>query len=188
MNWTRVLTVYSFKVALGSEREARMDTLRCFIRSGKPILVLGLLFASFSAAVAPARAADLAVVVHPGVPTENLSLEEVRKLLRAERQFWSSDLRVTLLIRAPVARERDVVLKIIYQMNEAQFRQYWIAKVFRAEATGGPKIVYSNDMAVELATALPGSIAFVDAAQVPKGLKVLKINGHLPGEQGYPLR
>lgn len=188
MNWTRVLTVYSFKPALGSEREAQMDTPRCFIRPRKHILVVGLLFAAFSAAVAPAWAADLALVVHPGVPAENLSLEEVRKLLRAERQFWSSDLRVTLLIRAPVARERDVVLKTIYQMNEAQFRQYWIAKVFRAEATVGPKIVYSNDMATELAAALPGSIAFVDAAQVPKGLKVLKIDGHLPGEKGYPLR
>ena len=30
--------------------------------------------------------------------------------------------------------------------------------------------------------------AFVDAAQVPKGLKVLRIDGHLPGEKGYPLR
>ena len=51
-----------------------------------------------------------------------------------DRQFWTSNLRVTLLVRAPGAREREVVLKTIYQMSEAQFRQYWIAKVFRAEA------------------------------------------------------
>jgi hypothetical protein len=130
----------------------------------------------------------VAVVVHPGVPVNDLSLPDVRKIFMGDRQFWMSNLRVTLLIRAPVAKERDVVLKIIYQMNEAQFRQYWIAKVFRAELAAGPKIVFSNEMATELVGTIPGSIAFVDAAQIPKGLKVLHINGHLPGERGYPLR
>jgi len=72
-------------------------------------------------------------------------------------------------------------------MSEAQFRQYWIAKVFRAEAASGPRIVYSNEMAAELALAIPGAVAFVEASQAPKGLKVLKINGLLPGEKGYPL-
>ncbi|MBI3894402.1 MAG: hypothetical protein HY313_00580 [Acidobacteria bacterium] len=130
---------------------------------------------------------DVAIVVHPDVPVDNLSLAELRKIFMGDRQFWSSNLRVTLLVRAPVARERDVVLKTIYQMTEAQFRQYWIGKVFRAEAASGPKIVYSNDMATELVAGIPGSIAFVDASQVPKNVKVLKANGILPGEQGYPL-
>ena len=135
-----------------------------------------------------AAESDIAVVVRPETPVENLSLAEIRKLLLGDRQFWTSNLRVTLLIRAPAARERDVVLRTIYQMSEAQFRQYWISKVFRAEATSGPKIVYSNEMATELVKAIPGSVAFVEANQVPKGLKVLKIDGKLPGEKGYPLR
>jgi len=63
-------------------------------------------------------------------------------------------------------------------MSEAQFRQHWICKVFRAETTSGPKIVYSNEMATELVDAIPGSVAFVDASQVPKGLKILKIEGN----------
>jgi ABC-type phosphate transport system substrate-binding protein len=135
-----------------------------------------------------AAGGDIAVVVRPDTPADNLSFTEIRKLLLGERQFWNSSLRVTLLIRAPAAREREVVLKTIYRMSETQFRQYWISKVFRAEASSGPKIVYSNEMAAELVNALPGSVAFVDAAQVPKGLKVLKIDGKLPGDKDYPLR
>jgi hypothetical protein len=131
---------------------------------------------------------DIAIVVRPDVPVDNLSFAEVRRLMLGERQFWASNLRVTLLVRAPVARERDVVLKIIYQMSEAQFRQYWIAKVFRAEAASGPRIVYSNEMAAELAGTIPGAVALVEADQVPKGLKVLKVNGLSPGDKGYPLR
>jgi hypothetical protein len=148
-----------------------------------------LLIAVLTAAFYPLAAAEaaVAVVVGPGTPVDNLSFPDLRRLLRGERQFWSANLRVTLVVRAPVARERDIILKTIYQMSEAQFRQYWIAKVFRAEAAAGPRIVYSNEMSVELVGALPGAVALVDASQVPKGLKVLKIDGLLPGEKGYAL-
>jgi ABC-type phosphate transport system substrate-binding protein len=129
----------------------------------------------------------VAIVVRPDVPVDNLSFAELRRLMLGDRQFWSSNLKVTLLVRAPGAREREVVLKTIYQMSEAQFRQYWIAKVFRDEASSAPRIVYSNEMATELVSQMPGAVAFVDAAQIPKGLKVLKINGLLPGQAGYPL-
>lgn len=134
-----------------------------------------------------ALAGDIAIVVHPSVPVSDLSLEEVRSLLLANRQFWSPDLRVSILIRAPLSREREMMIKHICGMTEAQFRQYWISKIFRDETTAGPRIVYSNEMASVLVSQIPGSIALVDAAQVQKGLKVLKVDGHLPGEAGYKL-
>lgn len=134
------------------------------------------------------RGADIAVVVNADTPVGDLSLSEVRKVLLGERQYWSSKLPVVLLIRAPAARERDVVLRVIYQMSEAQFKQYWVAKIFRAEAASPPRIVYSNDMQYELLTALPGAIAFVDSRNIRPGVKVLRVEGHMPGEKGYPLR
>ena len=100
--------------------------------------------------VAQRHEVDIAVVVHPDTPISNLSLAEVRKVFLGDRQYWSTNVPVVLLIRAPVARERDVVLKVIYQMAESQFKQYWIAKIFRAESATAPKVVYSNDMANQL--------------------------------------
>src|SRR5947199_10749857 len=113
----------------------------------------------------------MAIVVRPDVPVDDLSFCEVRKLFLGDRRFWTSDVRATLLVRAPVARERQLVLRTIYQMNEAQFRQYWISKIFRADAVNGPKVVYSSEMAVELVSAIRGAVSFVPADQVPKGLK-----------------
>ena len=133
------------------------------------------------------KGGDIAVVVNSETPVSDLSLSEVRKVLLGERQYWNSKLPVTLLIRAPQARERDVVLKVIYQMSEAQFKQYWVAKIFRAEAASPPKIVYSNDMQYELVTAIPGAIAFVEARAVRPGVKVLRVDGHQPGDRDYPL-
>ncbi|HUL74052.1 MAG TPA: hypothetical protein VLT86_13180 [Vicinamibacterales bacterium] len=139
----------------------------------------------------PARAQaapDVAVVVHPDVPVDNLTFAELRRVLLGDREFWSSGVRVTLLIRAPVARERDVVVKGVCEMTEAQFRQHWIAKVFRNETPTGPKIVYSNEMAIDQVMRTPGAITFIEATNVTKGMKVLKIDGLVPGQAGYKVK
>jgi ABC-type phosphate transport system substrate-binding protein len=164
-------------------------------RTPQRLLVLTLLYAFLLgvASLSPlaaqtAKEGDIAIVVHGDTPVTNLTLAEVRKVFRGEKQYWTTNLPVVLLVRAPVARERDVVLKQIYQMTEAQFRQYWVAKIFRAESVSAPKLVYSPDMANQLVATLPGAISFVDAKHVGNGVKVVRVDGKLPGEPGYPLR
>lgn len=131
---------------------------------------------------------DIAVVVHPNVPVDSLTVAELRRVALGDREFWPSNIRIVLMIRAPVARERDVVVKTIGRMSEAQFRQHWIGKVFRAETPTGPKIVYSQEMAIEAVGRTPGALTFVDASAPTRGLKVLRIDGRLPGQSGYGLR
>ena len=158
-----------------------MNPLRMFL------LVIILLRPNAFAWNAAPPASDIAVVVHHDVPIDNLTFAELRKIVLGDRQFWSSNLKVTLLIRAPAARERDVILKNVLQMSESQFRQYWIGKVFRAESASAPKTVYSSEMSLSLVNSIPGSVAFVDASQVSKDWKVVRVGGFLPGEKGYPL-
>ncbi len=133
-----------------------------------------------------ARAGALAVVAHPSVETDDLSFNEFRKIMLADRQFWSTGKRITLIVRAPVAIERTQLLEKVYKMTEAQYRQYWVAKVFRAEATDGPRVVLSNEKAVDLVSVVVGAITVVDSADVPEGLKLLRIDGNLPGDPNYP--
>jgi len=130
----------------------------------------------------------VAIIANPDVPAGDLSLAEIRKIFMGDRQYWTPSLPITLLVRAPVARERDVVLKVIYRMTEQEFRQYWIGKIFRAEVVSGPKIVYSTEMTGELVAQLPGGVSFVDADKIPKGVKVLRTNGLNPTDPTYPLR
>ena len=164
-------------------------------RTPRRLRLLLLLLAGFLCATAnspmaaqSAKEGDVAIIVQADTPVTNLTLAEVRKIFRGDKQYWTTNLPVVLLVRAPVARERDVVLKQIYQMTEAQFRQYWVAKIFRAESVSAPKLVYSTDMTNQLASTLPGAISFLDAKQVGSGVKVVRVDGKLPGESGYPLR
>jgi phosphate transport system substrate-binding protein len=131
---------------------------------------------------------DIAVVVHPDVAVDNLTLAELRRLLLGDREFWSTGVRVSLFIRAPVSRERDVIVRDVCQMTEAQFRQHWIGKVFRNETSSGPRIVYTSQMAIDQVSRTPGAITLVESNVVAKNVKVLRIDGRLPGQNGYRLR
>jgi hypothetical protein len=131
---------------------------------------------------------DFAVIASSDVPVSNLSLADLRKLFLGDRQFWTPKLRVSLLVRAPVARERVMVVWTICKMSEAQFGQHWIGKVMRAESTASPQLFTSNQQALNLVSNTPGAIAIVNATQVPAGTKVLAVEGKLPHDPGYRLQ
>lgn len=149
---------------------------------------LGLILLSAVAGPRAQAPTDIAVVVNPSVALDNLSLADLRRILLGDREYWSSGARVTILIRAPIARERDAVVREICQMTEAQFRQHWIAKVFRADTPSGPKIVYSNEMAIDQVSRTPGAVTFVQAPVNNPNVKILRVDGRLPGQSGYRLR
>src|SRR5260221_12590212 len=95
-----------------------------------------LLLASLAWAADPKP--EFAVVASPDVPVDNLSMTDLRKLFLGDRQFWSSSLRVSLLVRSPVARERAVVVWTICKMSEAQFGQHWFGKGRPPDRTPNP--------------------------------------------------
>jgi hypothetical protein len=135
-----------------------------------------------------AAGVPVAVIVHPQVPVDDLSLVELRRIFLGERQSWSPELAVTLLMPPSGSAERQVLLEKIYeQRSEVQYQQYWINKLFDDRASAGPKITDSPKMSASLARVIPGAVALVSAGKIPRGVKVLRIDGKLPGESGYPL-
>lgn len=151
-------------------------------------LMFLLVLCGAEGASAQASGPGVAIVVHPKGRVDNISFAELQRIFRGEQQFWPDRTKVMLLVRAPTAYEREVVLNRIYKMDEDRFRQFWIAKMFRAEVAAGPKLFYSTDMGLNLIAAIPGSITFVPASAVTPGVKVLRIDGKRPGDAGYPLR
>ena len=164
------------------------------IRMTAKVVLTVLVAASmmFSAASTVAQETEssraIAIVVHKNTEIDDLSLHELRNIFLANQQFWPDRTRIILLVRAPKSEERDFVLDTIYQMDEAQFRQYWIAKMFRAEVPRGPKIVFSTDMMLDLVVAIPGSISFINADDATEDVRVVRIDGKLPADAGYPLK
>jgi len=156
--------------------------------AGFGICVVALTLGVFTHAEEVTSSSPIAIVVHKDSQVDDMSLQDLRSIFLADQQFWPDRTRIILLVRAPQSDERDFVLNRIYQMTEAEFRQYWIAKMFRAEVPRGPKIVFSTDMALDLVIAIPGSISFMRADDVSDDVKVIRVNGLLPVDPGYPLK
>jgi phosphate transport system substrate-binding protein len=131
---------------------------------------------------------DVAIVVSPSNPVSNLTLAELRKIYLGERQYWKANTPIVPLMRFPGARERDVLLRIVFQMTEEQYTHYWVAKVMRAEASNPPAALFSFGMMQEGVKGNPGAIGYVNFNDVRPGVKVLRVDGLLPGESGYTLR
>lgn len=165
------------------------NILRRIANAAPAILMASLVLPGpYSLADEAVPASPVAIVVHKDTNIESFSLAELRNIFLANQQFWSDRTRIILLVRAPKSEERDFVLNTIYEMDEAQFRRYWIAKMFRAEVPRGPKIVFSTDMMLELVIAIPGSISFIAANEVTDDVRVVRIDGKLPTDPAYPLR
>jgi hypothetical protein len=150
------------------------------------LLVATLLFA------APARearqAVPIAVIVNEDVSVEELSLTELRRIFRGERLFWAGDMTITLLAPPRGSRERKVLLGKVYERrSEAEYKRFWINKLFDKEGQTAPKMTGSPKMSADLVRDIPGAIALVPADRIPRGVKVLRIDGRSPGEPGYPL-
>ncbi|HKR97837.1 MAG TPA: hypothetical protein VJW55_20835, partial [Candidatus Angelobacter sp.] len=83
---------------------------------------------------------------------------------------------------------RERVLIDLLKMTEADFEKYWQAMIFRGEATSPPLAVPSNGMATEFVADTPGAITFIAGKNLRPDLKVLRIDGKLPGDLGYALK
>jgi len=161
---------------------------RILSRKSPLFFLLGLLASLIFVPCEAAEGGDVAVIVNPKNPATNISLADLRKMFRGAKHSWAGGIPVKLFVRAPGSHERIVLLRLV-GMSESEYAQYWTAQVFRGEADSEPLSLSSFGMALEAAKAFPGAIAFVDARDIKPGMyvKVIKVDGHMPGDEGYPL-
>lgn len=133
-----------------------------------------------------AQAGDIAVVVNPNSRLTNISLVDLRRIFAGEKRTWPGGVPIKLIIRAPGSHERVVLLKLL-GMSESEYKQYWSAQMFRGEAEAEPFTAPSFGMLLEATKVFPGAITLVGTHDVKPGMKVIKLDEHMPGEPGYEL-
>jgi ABC-type phosphate transport system substrate-binding protein len=155
-------------------------------------LIIVLLSASAGLAGAPdtnlVTGNSIAVIVNTENPVDQLSLADLQRIVLGERRSWSARIPVVLMMRNEESRERILLLQKACHMTDAEYHQYWTGKIFRGDATTEPVSLPSIGTALNFVSSIKGGISFIDAASVRPGIKVLRVDGHLPGEQGYPLQ
>jgi ABC-type phosphate transport system substrate-binding protein len=136
-----------------------------------------------------AQRVDVAVVVNSNNSVTNISLPDLRKIFAGQKHSWPGGIPIKIIARSPGCRERVALLKIL-GMSESEYKQYWTAEVIRGEADTEPPVVPSFGMVKEALKVYPGAIALADPKEIKSGMdiKIVRIEGHLPGETEYPIQ
>jgi hypothetical protein len=133
-----------------------------------------------------AQTGDVAVVVNPENPASNLTIPELRKLFSGEKRSWASSVPVKLLVRAPGSHEREALLRLL-DMSEGEIQAILGFACDARGSPGGAPRSAPLGMQREAMGLFDGGITLVAAENVKPGMKVVKVNGRMPGEAGYPL-
>ena len=152
------------------------------------VCVSVILVANAAGTFSAADESDVAVIVNPDNPIDSITSAELRKVFSGEKRSWNSSLPVFLVVRAPQTHEREILLSRILKMSESEYKQYWVRKVYSGEVPREPLTLLSNGMQLEAVRAEKGGIALIDFQDIRQGVKVIKVDGRLPGTAGYPLR
>jgi ABC-type phosphate transport system substrate-binding protein len=151
-------------------------------------LVAGILALALLPVRLSARDTSIAVIVNPGNSVESISLAELRNIFLGTQVFFKDGTQVVPIVRAPSARERDVLLRRVVHMSESQFQQYWRKQRQARKGAREPIVVVSNGMQLATVSKASGGIALVAVSDIHSGVKVLKVGGRLPGSAAYPLK
>ena len=156
------------------------------VKSIRTVLLLGLAVFSLVSR-GTAQAEDIAVVVSSSNPATNVTLGDLRKIFAGAKRSWPGGQPINPITRGSGCPERLALLKLL-AMSEGEYKRHWTAQVFRGEADAEPLVVPSVGMQKEALSLFPGAITLVNVRDVKPGMKIIKIDGQMPGVAGYPLR
>ena len=130
----------------------------------------------------------LAIVVNRANPVDNLTLAELRRVFTFETQKWPNGRKITLVLREKGQPERGDAIRLVSGMSEAQYNRHVLYERFRGSVRSDPRSIESAGAMLRFVFNAPGAIGYVPADQVDDTTKVLRIDGLLPTDDGYPLR
>ncbi len=129
-----------------------------------------------------AHAKQLAVVADPTNPAANLTTYDLVKILSARMQSWPDGKPITVVLHDPSSADMQIVLRKLLNMTPDQ------ARTFIHAHSGAIVIADSDEAVLRFVSGTRGAIGIIDLYSLTKDVKVLKVDGKLPVEQGYILR
>jgi ABC-type phosphate transport system substrate-binding protein len=148
--------------------------------------VLGvLLFVALWSAGAAAK--DLALVSNKSNDVTEVSMPELIKICKGQTNRWPKGRPVTFFSRDPASPEMKLVLEKVYGMSKEEVSALITAANHGRANHPAIVVVNSDRNLVEAVESTPGAIGLVDVYSITGGITVLRVEGKLPLEAGYPL-
>src|ERR1051326_325452 len=125
---------------------------------------------------------QLAVVTDASNAVTEMSSAELIKIFNLHTRSWADGRTVVLVLRDPSSSEMHIALRKLFNMTQSE------ASTFIQNHRGAIMVADSDDAVIRYVSATRGAIGVIDLYSLTKDVKVLKIDGKLPVEQGYLLK
>lgn len=140
----------------------------------------------FSAVRARAASDTLAIVVAKSSPIQHLTQFELKKLYLGSNITGPTGDRIIPFNQAPSAPDRVIFEDRVLGMTPEEVARYWIDRKIRGQGLP-PKTVSPPELLQKVVSRLDNSLAYVRASQVLPEVRVISIDGYLPGDGSYRL-
>src|SRR3990167_1087892 len=136
--------------------------------------------------------ATIAVIVNKSNPVSDVSYNELKQISEARKQYWDNGEKIILIFKPVTSVETRTLIDMVYKIKYEEFDKYWFLRVYNNKIMEFPKILNSAGTINILVSEIPGAIAFIGKDEISRidniNIKVLRINGTMPGEYGYPFK
>jgi hypothetical protein len=155
---------------------------------GRLILSLGMLIGSGNAGGVD----SFAVVVHQSNPNTNLMFADIRAFFSGAAKQWPNGSQVVLVERDTGSATYVFLLEHILHMTPVEYKRHLLRIEFAGETPVTLKVLNSEQAACKFVFNVPGAIALIatHSLDLPEcgGVGTVRIDGRLPGQEGYRLR
>jgi hypothetical protein len=153
------------------------------------LLGVAAAFAAFDRGAEPPRM--FAAVVHPSNPMKDIRLRDLAALFEGASRQWPDNAAVVLVERDSSSPPYQFLMGRLLNTTPGEYRRRLQNIEYRGEAPLAIKTLNSDAAACQFVFNVPTAVAIVDAQSIPaacRQVRVLQIDGKLPGEEGYRLK
>jgi hypothetical protein len=150
------------------------------------VLAAAITTASANSSSAAADGRAIAIIVAKSCPIDGLSFGDLKRLYLGSPIVSHGTTLVPLTYPKSNAARRGFD-ETVLGMSPDEVGRYWVDRRIRGQS-GPPKSVESPDVAVRVVSKVNGVLGFVQADVASPDVKVIRIDGKLPGDPGYRVR
>ncbi len=140
-------------------------------------------FALFGVLLLPPAcfARDVALIAQKDSTPSEITSVDLSKLLKTEVPKWPDGTKMVIFLGDPASTESHVLLQKIFKVAPGD------VPAFLESHKDTILVMRSDDLVLKAVANRPGSIGVVNVYSINSAVKVLRLDGKLPLEQGYLL-
>jgi ABC-type phosphate transport system substrate-binding protein len=133
----------------------------------------------------------LAVVVHKTSAVDSLTASDLRKMFTGDLRSWPDSSLVVVVEQPNESATEQRTLRLLLNTTPAVYYRQLLQTQYQGKPLPAIKVLNSEESAMRFVFNVPGAVTVVDAGAAMSAqsqVKILRIDGKMPGEKGYLLQ